>query len=759
MAGSASSAPSTHLAELQIAVGDLRFKEREMRRAADGSLERWLEAERDQLALWSPVALGGGITLWFVLPDARAWQAACLVAIAVALGGVALARHGRAARVVAVGATTVALGLGLIWWRAEHVAQAVLPRPTIATFTARVERVEPLAARDLVRLRLAPIKVLAVPETRGPARPLPSLPPRIRVNLARLDVPEGLLPGATLQLSARLMPPPEPSVPGGYDYARTAWFDGIGATGRGFAPIKIIEGAGAGAGANSGGGLRVRLSSHIQASAGGGGAGGIAAALATGDQGGIPAADNDAMRRSGLAHLLSVSGLHITAAVGAVMLLVTRLLALSPWVALRWRIPLIAAGAGAFAAIGYTLLTGAEVPTIRSCVAALFVLIALMLGREALTLRLVAAGAVVVLLLYPEALVGPSFQLSFAAVTSIIAINEHPAVRRWFAPREQSRVAGLARAMAGLLLTGITVELALIPISLFFFHKAGVYGAVANIVAIPLTTFVTMPFEALALVFDAVGAGAPFWWLTARSLDLLLWIARTTAAIPGSVAPLPAMPGGAYALMVAGGMWIALWRTRWRRLGLVPLVAGAVWALTTPAPDLLVTGDGRHLAIRMSDGNLALLRDRTGDYTADMLSENGGIEGLPMLLSDHPDARCNRDLCLVTRRAGGRDWRVLATRSTYLVPTTELVAACRDADVVVSERRLPRGCTPRWLRLDRPALARSGGVAISFASESVRTVRHPGDTHPWIPATPDPERGGRRTGRLSQSRSPRWTRR
>ncbi len=713
-------------------------------------VEAWLEAERDQLALWLPVALGAGIVLWFVLPDPTAWEAAGLVAIAVALAGVALARHGRGARVVAVGGFAVAIGLGLIWWRAERVAHGVLAAPTIATFTARVERIEPLAARDLVRLRLAPLRVLAVPATRGPARPLPTLPAHIRVNLVDTDVPARLEPGAILQLSARLMPPPPPTVPGAYDYARTAWFDGVGATGRGFSPITILAGGGAG-----GVGLRQRLSQHIQASAGGGGVGGIAASLATGDQGGIPLADNDAMRRSGLAHLLSVSGLHITAAVGAVMLLVGRLLTLSPWIALRTRVPLIAAGAGALAAIGYTLLTGAEVPTIRSCVAALLVLVALALGRQALTLRLVAAGAIVVLLLYPEALAGPSFQLSFAAVAAIVSLNEHPLLRTWFGPREQSHLAKLARELASLLLTGIVVELALLPIALFHFHKAGIYGAVANIVAIPLTTFVTMPCEALALLFDTVGAGLPFWWLTARSLDLLLWIAHATAAIPGAVAPLPAMPGGAYGLMVAGGLWIALWRTRWRRLGAVPLLVGMVWSLATPAPDLLVTGDGRHVAIRTADGALALLRDRTGDYTADTLAENGGVSDLPVLLSEQRDARCSRDLCLARRMAGGRAWRVLATRSLYRVPTAELIAACAGVDIVISEHRLPRRCAPRWLRLDRPMLAQTGGVAIALASGAVRTVRHAGDAHPWI-ATPEDESVRRRWSGAMRSRSAPW---
>ena len=719
-----SSAPSTQPFPLQTGVAP------GWRVAA--LLERWLEAERDQLVLWVPVALGGGIAAWFLLPDAAAWSAAILLALAAALLALALGRGDRAARAAAIAALLVAGGLALAWLRAERVAAPVLAAPTIASFTARVERVDPLPARGLVRLRLAPVAVTAVPARRGRAEPLPVLPPHIRVNLAALDVPAGLVRGATVALSARLLPPPPPAVPGAYDYARAAWFDGIGATGRGFAPVNVIGGGRAAPPE-----LRQALSRHIQAQlAADPGPAGIAAALATGDQGALPEADTTAMRRSGLAHLLSVSGLHITAAVGAVMLLVLRLLALVPYAALRWRLPLIAAGAGALAAIGYTWLTGAEVPTIRSCVAALLVLAALTLGREALTLRIVAAGALVVLLLYPEALAGPSFQLSFAAVAAIVALHEHPAVRGRFAPRGDGRGRAMLRGLGSLLLTGVVVELALMPIALYHFHKAGVYGAVANIVAIPLTTFVTMPCEALALLFDCVGAGAPFWWITARSLDLLLGIAHLAAATPGAVAPLPAMPGAAYALIVAGGLWIGLWRTRWRRLGTVPLTAGLLWALATPAPDLLVTGDGRHVGIRTARGEVALLRDRTGDYNADMLAENGGSDGLPVLWSDQHDARCSRDICLASRTVAGRTWRVLATRSASLVPARDLVAACAAADIVVSERTLPRGCRPRWLRLDRMTLARTGGVAVSFASRSVRTVRQPGDEHPWVAAPP-----------------------
>ncbi|MBX9796141.1 ComEC/Rec2 family competence protein [Sphingomonas sp.] len=711
MARIGGTASSTQIAPLQIAAGGWS-------RAAAAGLEHWLEGEADQLFLWVPVALGGGIALWFVLPGPRDWALALLGLLALASAAIAGFRGGRGARAVALGAGLAALGLALIWLRAGAVAAPVLARPVVVTMTAQVERVEPLPPRGLVRLTLLP-QAAEVPGGAAIA-----LPARVRVNLDIADAPADLRAGAVLRLGARLLPPPGPALPGAYDYARIAWFAGIGATGRGFGPIELLRAGPAG------GELRRALSAHIQARLEGS-AGGIAAALATGDQGAITADDAEAMRRSGLAHLLSVSGLHITAVVGAVMLAVLRLLALSPWLATRVRLPLVAAGAAALAAIGYTVLTGAEVPTVRSCVAALLVLVALAAGRAAMTLRLVAAGAIAVLLLWPEALAGPSFQLSFAAVATIVALGEAAPFRALLAPREEGWGRWAARRLAALLITGLVVEAALAPIALYHFHKAGIYGALANIVAIPLTTFVIMPVEALALLADLPGLGAPFWALAWVALEALLWIARTTAAVPGAVALLPAMPTGAFALIVLGGLWLVLWRTRWRLLGAAPIMAGALWAVLTPAPDLLVTGDGRHVAVRLADGRLAMLRERAGDYVQSVLAENGGVDGAPWLIDGADDARCSRDLCLIERVAGGRRWRILATRSLDRVPITPLLAACAAADIAISERRLPRRCTPRWLKLDRAALSATGGVAITLASGRVTAVNRPGDAHPW----------------------------
>lgn len=727
-----------------MALAPLQIGVRRPVAAISASLERWLEAERDQLFLWLPVMFGAGIAAWFVLPDPRGWTIAALLSLGVAVAAVAVGNGGRAARVISVGALLFAFGIVLVWWRANAVAAPVLGRPAIATVEARIERIDPLPARTLIRLRLAPVRIV---EALGATRPL-ALPAHFRVNLAEDDRPAGLVEGATIRLSVRLLPPPAPAVPGAYDYARVAWFDGIGATGRGSGPVRIVKPGSAPAGT-----LRAQLSKHIQDQVAGG-PGGIAAALATGDQGAIPVDDAEAMRRAGLAHLLSVSGLHITAVVGGVMLLVLRLLALSRWLALRVRLPLVAAGAGAAAAIGYTVLTGSEVPTVRSCVAALMVLIAIGLGRDAVTLRLVAVGAMIVLLAWPEAIAGPSFQLSFAAVAAIIALHEAPSVRAFFGPHDEAVWRRIGRQFLSLLLTGIVVEAALAPIALFHFHKAGLYGSVANIIAIPLTTFVVMPIEALALLLDAVGLGAPCWWLVDAALRLLLWVAHRVAAAPGAVATLPALSTSAFALMIGGALWLCLWRTQWRLLGLIPFSAGAGMGLATPVPDLLVTGDGRHLAVRTPNG-IAILRDRTGDYNRAMLAENGGIDGDPLLLSAQAEARCSPDLCLVERRVDGKRWHILATRSPYRIDAAALVAACRAADIVVSDRRLPKGCAPRWLKLDRPILARTGGIAITLATGNIATVLRAGDRHPWrVPPTIAVSRNGAATRRVSPAPAP-----
>ena len=675
-------------------------------------VEDFLERERGQLPLWVAVGFGAGIGAWFALDGPNAWGSVLCLGMGMAVAGFAF-EGGRLERAIGWFGLVMALGCGLIWLRSELVAAPRLERPKVVKFEASVERVEPLASRGDLRLTLAPTDR--------------SLPPRVRVSIKAETAPDGIAVGARLRVRARLAPPPPMALPGTHDFARDAWFAGIGAVGRSLGQPEVLQGASP-AGLDS---VRDRLGGHIRAQLPGS-SGTIATALATGDQNAVSEEDADAMRRSGLAHLLSVSGLHIAAVIGAAMFLTLKLLALSERLALRLNLVVVAAGVGALVGIAYTLLTGAQVPTVRSCVAALLVLLGIALGRDAISLRLVAVGAIVVLLFRPEALAGPSFQFSFAAVTAIIALHSSGLGRRIFMRRDEGPIAGVARMLFATVATGLAVELALIPFALYHFHKAGLYGVAANLVAIPMTTFVIMPLEAGALILDLVGAGAPLWWIAGLAIDGLLWVAHSVANASGAVATLAAMPTWAFASMIAGGLWLCLWTTRARLAGLVPFAIGAAAAALSPSPDLLVTGDGRHLAVVAPDGTPMLLRERTGDFMMDLMSEASGYDEEPGLLSAAPFGTCSRDTCMASIRRNGGEWRLLATRTSTKIEWAALVKACSEADIVVSDRWLPRGCTPRWLKLDRKTLEHTGGVSIYLRDRPrVRTIAERLGRHPW----------------------------
>lgn len=681
-------------------------------RGAVVRLEAFLEREHAQLPLWFAVAVGAGVGAWLCLPGPTQWAAfiafmAGLAAMAPSLG------PGRMSRICLLGGLAMATGCALIWWRSEWVAAPRLDRPAVVSFEARVERVEMRAARGDFRLTLA---------TPGAA-----LPELVRVNLPETDAPVGLGEGAKVRLRARLQPPPPMALPGSHDFARDAWFAGIGAVGRAIGPVEILE-------PSPGGGLdelRNQLGRHIREQLPGR-SGGIATALATGDQSAVSEEDAEAMRRSGLAHLLSVSGLHIAAVVGAAMLLSLKLLALSERLALRFNLVLVAAGFGALAGIAYTIVTGMQVPTVRACIAALLVLGGIALGREALSLRLVAVGALIILLFRPEALAGASFQMSFAAVTAIIALHHWGPVRDRLSPREEALPARVVRGLFGLLITGLVVEFALMPFALYHFHKAGLYGVLANLVAIPLTTFIIMPLEAGALVLDAIGLGGPLWIATGWAVSAMLELAHRIGNAEGAVAMIPTMPRWAFAMMIFGGLWLCLWSSRIRVLGLLPFAVGALAAALAPIPTLLVTGDGQHLALVRNDGLPVLLRSRSGDFVRDLMSEASAFDGDPANLEDQRFARCSRDACIADIVEGARAWRLLAIRSRHYLDWRTLTRACADADIVVADRRLPRACNPRWLKLDRPALERSGGMAIHLGIEPrVETVSERLAAHPW----------------------------
>jgi len=702
-------------------------------RLADAA-DRFLADAGFDRAPWLAVLFMAGIMAWFALPGTWHWLAAMAAGGGLAAAGAALTTTQGDTRIhlrlaaIACG-LVFAAGVAVIWVRSEVIGADPIARPQVALLIGHVLEREDQPAQNRIRLTLA-VRGVDGPEARKV---------RINVPMEALAGPAGnaapeegaLAEGAVVRLRARLMPPASPMLPGAYNFARAAWFMGLAATGSAVGPVELVRGAPTSGGIAT---IQRALSVHVRTRVDGS-AGTIAAAFASGDRGGIARADEEAMRDAGLTHLLSISGLHVSAVIAAAYFAVLKLLALWPALALRVRLPVVAAAGGALAGVGYTLLTGAEVPTVRSCVAAMLVLIALALGRDALSLRMVAVAAGFVLLLWPESAIGPSFQMSFSAVLAIIALSSSAPVRAFLAAREEPWWTRFGRRVVMLFVTGVVIELALMPVVLFHFHRAGLYGALANVVAIPLVTFVSMPLIALGLLFDLADAGAPFWWLVEQSLDLLLGIAHITASQPGAVKLMPQIGYPAIALFAAGGLWLALWSGRARLFGLVPVTVASLMTVLTPVPDLLVSADGRQVGITITraDGERRLLslRDSRSSYARDNLIELAGVKGDPLPLAEWPGARCSSAFCTLVIERAGRDWAILMARSRDLVEERALASACAKADIVIADRFLPRSCRPRWLKADRRLLTRTGGLSIDLEAQTITTVADREGRHGW----------------------------
>lgn len=703
------------------------------RMAAD-AVERFLANSGFDRAPWLAVVFASGILAWFALPGPWQWIAAMGLLGLLAMFALALWRdqpeRDHLRRAVTACSLVFAIGMAVIWARSEIVGAPAIERPVVERIQGYVLEREDQPAQDRIRLTLA-VRDAETAQSR-----------KIRVNVpidalpldptqAATASPAMIAEGAVVRMRVRLMPPASPMLPGSYDFARAAWFKGLSATGSVIGSVEVVEAAPEATGLAA---VQRWLSAHVRARVDGS-AGTIAAAFASGDRGAILESDEDAMRDAGLTHLLSISGLHVSAVIAAGYLVALKLLALFPAVALRVRLPVVAAAVGAIVGIGYTLLTGAEVPTVRSCAAAMLVLMALALGRDALSLRMVAVAAIFVVLLWPESVIGPSFQMSFAAVIAIVALHSSGPAKAFLAPREESWAKRGLRGAFMLFVTGMVMEVALMPIVLFHFHRAGLYGAFANVIAIPLVTFISMPLIALGLLFDLIGLGGPFWWLVQTSLDLLLGIAHFTAEQPGSVKLMPQMSGLTIALFTGGWVWLALWSGRARLLGLIPAVVATMMLLTTPIPDVLIGRDGRHVGITVpgADGSRELLslRDSSSSYSRDNLMELASVASEPVPLEQWEEARCSPEFCVMTIERGGRDWTLLLARNRELIEERALAAACEQADIVVADRFLPRSCKPRWLKADRRLLERTGGLALNLSSGRVTSVAEGQGQHGW----------------------------
>ena len=567
---------------------------------------------------------------------------------------------------------------------------------------------------------------------RGNGVPPPEMTPaKVRVTLNRGAPP--LQIGDRLLVLANLSPPAGPAAPGAFDFQRVAWYQQLGAVGYALAPATVIERGRPDGLVRKIDSLRAELAARILHVLPGP-AGGVVASLLVGEQTAVDKDVAQAMRDSGLAHILSISGLHIVFVVGLVMGLVRYGIALVPPLALRIDAKKVAAVLALMAALFYTALAGAPVPAQRACAMAAFALLAILLDRTALSLRLVAWSAVIVLVIAPESLTGASFQMSFAAVVALIAGWESAAPwrRRLHERAEISRhrwMWRLGAALGASLLTTLIASIATGAFAAYHFNRLSLLGVVANLLGVPLTGFWIMPWGLLAMLLMPFGLEAvalvPMGW----GVDGLNAIAFRVAAWPEAAMLVSSLPGASLWLLTAGGLWLCLWRRRWRYAGL-PVVAIGLMLGPPPAPDLLMSEDGRVLGLRDERGVVHVASARLDRYVTDSWARRQGQDGARRwTVSAEEQALglgCSTGLCR---------WRKGPWRIALVSDEKRLAEACGSADIVLSTVDAQARCRGPRLVIDRRDAWKDGAHALWLDDLGVRreTANARRGDRPWVP--------------------------
>ncbi len=677
------------------------------------------EAEARSLFNWLPVMMGFGVIAYF-MADREPALPVVLPVWLLACGASVLLRNRNGLFQVALALSFVLAGFNLAAIRTFLVAAPQLQHTTTLKMTAVVEQVEEGLQRHRLLLRPLSAEKVAAGD----------LPVRVRVSLRG---PLTVKAGDQIAVTARLLPPPRPILPGGYDFARDSFFKQIGAVGSVNGKVRMAEQA-------------VPLPLWLRASAAidrarndltrriadaiGGQEGALTAAMITGKRGLIAEDRNADMRAAGIYHIVSISGLHMVLAAGIFLWLIRALLALSTSLTARLPTKKIAAASAMLGAIAYCVFSGNEVATVRSLIMTLAILGAILADRPALSMRNLAVSAIIVLAIEPEELLGPSFQMSFAAVGGLIAGS-----RIWRPKHEASMADGrVLRFLRGLavwavasVITTFIATAATSPYSAFHFHQFNPYGILGNAVAIPIMEFLVMPASIAGVALAPFGLDSPIWWLTGIGVRGVLDVARWIAEIPGARMSAPGFGTATIILFSFGFLLLVLLTSRLRWVGLPLLAAASLTTATARVPDIWIDRRGDAVAVRAKDGRLQVFGPGVSAFTLSNWLPAAGDDRMAGDPSLRGTARCDPLGCTVELPDGGH--------LSLVREPGAFEEDCRRAAIVVSPLAAPGWCKPAMALLDYRTLAENGATLanIEHGKLAILPSRPAGMDRPWWP--------------------------
>jgi competence protein ComEC len=686
-------------------------------------LQVFLAAQRQNIFLWVPVLLGAGIALYFGLKVeppfwiASAGLGVCLLAI---LGFWFRLREISPATLLLTAFSIVLSGWFIAQERTRLVDAPVISKPldpvTVEGNIASLDGLEEGKGTRVILTHLT-IEDLSPEQT----------PHAIRISI-RKD--EGLHPGQRIRVLAGLNPPSPPVMPGSFDFQRHMYFLRIGALGFAYKAPEII-------GSDSShmtGWLeefRQKGARHVESIVPQPEAS-IVSALLLGEQTSIPDASWQDIRAAGLAHVISISGLHLGMIAGGIFFVTRLLMALIPRLALYHPIKKYAALLAMIGCFFYAVMVGLSVPTLRSVIMTGLALAAIMLDRSPFSMRLVALSALIILLTTPEAMTGPSFQMSFGAVAALIFFFDET---RGFWAGQMKRGGILRKGMmylAGSCATSLIATIATAPFTLYHFQQFPIYSIIGNVLALPVIGLIVMPASVIAYILMPVGLDAVPLWVMGKGITIMLWISHEIASLPYASLNFPAWPRAALFCFVGAGIWLMLLKGPVRWACLVFFAAGCLLVASDRGPDFLVSGSGK-LAMARLDGNSVLLSSRRSDkFIAQNWIRAAGVDPETVktwpkegVIEEENDNSLSCDYYGCLTRIRGR------TIAMSFDPRT-IRDDCAAADIVFSSRPAARNVKCSAL-IDFWDLRKNGTHAIYIGPDSmtIKNVEGERGHRPW----------------------------
>lgn len=705
-----------------------RFARLRLRGVAE-ALRASLEQERAlrRPFLWLVVAAGGGALIYFSA-EREPSLALCASGFAAFALLATFTRGHRRAHALFLTLAFVAGGFASGAWRSARVAAPIISRIGIGELTGFVEELDLRRAGARFILRVASAEGYS--DGVAPAR----------VRLTTRGEPN-FSAGDFIAFKARLMPPARAALPGGYDFARDAFFARIGGVGNPLgrietmsppepAPVSLRFFAGVDRLRNA---LAMRVYRIIE-----GDAGAIAAAMVTGKRDLLSDDAKSLIRRAGIFHIITISGVQMTLVAGIFFVGFRRLLAMSQTLALNYPIKKWAAALAMIGAILYDIGTGSRVGTQRALVMTLIMLAAVLFDRPSLSMRNLALAALVIIVFEPEALLGASFQLSFAAVAALIAVyewrGEYLAKRRiddrapqtWWGALRESVVERLLHGPGAAIFATLCATSATASFMANDFHELSPYVLIGNPLTLAIIEFFAVPCALVGAALYLLGLDGFIWRYLKMGIDLVTYLAGLIASAPGASLPVKAFAPWAIVFLTLAVLSLVLWRTfAWRALA-IPLAFIGLLGVRSGAPfDLAVPATGESAALRLPSGQLAVMGQRPSAFAAEQWLR---ADGDARLFSQAKNGvACDAAGC-VAKAVNGGFVALVTERGAFLED-------CARAAVIITRLYAPQGCAAAIV-IDRRKLSETGAVALTFKPDGVEwtTARAVDEDRPWSPA-------------------------